>query len=207
MFLVGLLGKVKAGMDSTVKTMGKLWKHQPEQETAPPLNPKHPDSIKKNGCPDNLCSHARCVRMHVRTYGLTRTRLGHLNESTGRGFNSRPTPPTVQKLGAEARVPAVRLVLERPLAALQASAQVGPNENLPGLQPPLPSPAQLYKSGLTLRNTRAPVPLVPQRHETIHPQYGPSGLTIDHSSSLQAIRPHYGPSFLTLDNPSLLQAI
>lgn len=46
--------------------MGSL---QPEQETAPPLNPKHPDSIKKNGCPDNLCSHARCVRMHVRTYG------------------------------------------------------------------------------------------------------------------------------------------
>ena len=57
--------------------------------------------------------------------------------------------------------PAASAALARP------AAQVGPNENLPGLQPPLPSPAQLYKSGLTLRNTRAPVPLVPQRHEVL----------------------------------------
>ena len=57
--------------------------------------------------------------------------------------------------------PAASAALARP------AAQFGPNENLPVLQPPLPSPAQLHRSGLTLRNTRAPVPLVPQRHEVL----------------------------------------
>lgn len=51
---------------------------------------------------------------------LTRTKLGFLDASTGRGFNSRPTPPTVQALGAEAKVPARHSLLVRPLAGLQA---------------------------------------------------------------------------------------
>lgn len=79
MFLVGLLGKVKAGMDSTVKTMGKLWKHQvgSQKAKAPACSDVSSwelDTVNFHGRPEHGASPALLRRLSSLNVA---TSLGH----------------------------------------------------------------------------------------------------------------------------------